>query len=108
NAMVWGALLGAARIHKNIDLGEQAAEMLLVLEPEKSGTHVLLANIYASVGMWDKVARVRRLMKDGKVKKEPGMSWLEVKDKTQQGPLAQNQMPTAKQTKKKLEVILLS
>ncbi|KAG6777073.1 hypothetical protein POTOM_016873 [Populus tomentosa] len=81
NAMVWGALLGAARIHKNIDLGEQAAEMLLVLEPEKSGTHVLLANIYASVGMWDKVARVRRLMKDGKVKKEPGMSWLEVKDK---------------------------
>ncbi|KAJ9136131.1 hypothetical protein P3X46_033239 [Hevea brasiliensis] len=81
NASVWGALLGAARIHKNIDLGQQAAEMLFALEPGKSGTHVLLANIYASVGMWDGVAKMRRLMKDSKLKKEPAMSWIEMKDK---------------------------
>ncbi|XP_022968412.1 pentatricopeptide repeat-containing protein At5g04780, mitochondrial-like [Cucurbita maxima] len=81
NAAVWGALLGAARIHKNIELGRQAAEMLLTLEPEKSGTHVLLANIYASTGMWDNVAKIRKMMKDSLVKKEPGMSWIEVKDK---------------------------
>lgn len=81
NASVWGALLGAARIHKNVELGQQAAEMLFALEPEKSGTHVLLANIYASAGMWDNVAKMRRLMKDSKVKKEPGMSWIEIKDK---------------------------
>ncbi|CAN6689762.1 unnamed protein product [Malus baccata var. baccata] len=80
NASVWGALLGAARIHKNVELGERAAEMLLVLEPEKSGTHVLLANIYASASMWDNVAKMRKLMKDDRVKKEPGMSWIEVKD----------------------------
>ncbi|OMO65189.1 hypothetical protein COLO4_31427 [Corchorus olitorius] len=78
---VWGALLGAARIHKNVELGQRAAEMLFTLEPGKSGTHVLLANIYASVGMWDNVAKVRRLMKDSNVKKEPGISWIEVKDK---------------------------
>ncbi|KAK0578299.1 hypothetical protein LWI29_008305 [Acer saccharum] len=81
NASVWGALLGAARIHKNIELGQHAAEMLFALEPNKSGTHVLLANIYASVGMWENVAMARRLMKDSKVKKEPAMSWVEVKDK---------------------------
>ncbi|XP_057954681.1 pentatricopeptide repeat-containing protein At5g04780, mitochondrial-like isoform X2 [Malania oleifera] len=81
NASVWGALLGASRIHKNVELGRLAAEMLLILEPEKSGTHILLANIYASVGMWDNVAKMRRLMKESKVKKEPGMSWIEVKDK---------------------------
>ncbi|KAK7405356.1 hypothetical protein VNO78_06605 [Psophocarpus tetragonolobus] len=78
---VWGALLGAARIHKNIELGQKAAEMLFDLEPEKSGTHILLANIYASAGMWENVAKVRKLMKDSKVKKEPGMSWIEIKDK---------------------------
>ncbi|XP_016713990.2 pentatricopeptide repeat-containing protein At5g04780, mitochondrial [Gossypium hirsutum] len=78
---VWGALLGAARIHKNVEIGQRAAEMLLILEPEKSGTHVLLANIYASVGMWNNVAKMRRLMKDCNVKKEPGVSWIEVKDK---------------------------
>ncbi|RZB91381.1 Pentatricopeptide repeat-containing protein, mitochondrial [Glycine soja] len=77
---VWGALLGAARIHKNIELGQKAAEMLFDLEPEKSGTHVLLANIYASAGIWENVAKVRKLMKDNKVKKEPGMSWNEIKD----------------------------
>ncbi|KAL2500101.1 Pentatricopeptide repeat-containing protein [Abeliophyllum distichum] len=81
NASIWGALLGAARIHKNIELGKRAAEMLFILEPEKSGTHVLLANIYASARSWGNVAKVRRLMKDNKVKKEPGMSWIEVKDK---------------------------
>ena len=78
---VWGALLGAARIHKNVELGQQASEMLLAIEPEKSGTHVLLANIYASAGMWGNVAKMRKLMRDNKVKKEPGMSWIEVKDK---------------------------
>ncbi|KAL2557480.1 Pentatricopeptide repeat-containing protein [Forsythia ovata] len=81
NASIWGALLGASRIHKNIELGLRAAEMLFILEPEKSGTHVLLANIYASARSWGNVAEVRRLMKDSKVKKEPGMSWIEVKDK---------------------------
>ncbi|KAL5576696.1 hypothetical protein UlMin_018395 [Ulmus minor] len=81
NASVWGALLGAARIHKNVELGQHAAEMLLGLEPEKSGTLVLLANIYASAGLWENVAKVRRLMKDGRVKKEPGISWIEIKDK---------------------------
>ncbi|RZB66543.1 Pentatricopeptide repeat-containing protein, chloroplastic isoform B [Glycine soja] len=81
DGFVWGALLGAARIHKNIELGQKAAKMLFDLEPEKSGTHVLLANIYASAGMWENVAKVRKFMKDSKVKKEPGMSWIEIKDK---------------------------
>lgn len=72
NGSVWGSLLGAARIHKNVELGERAAKMLFTVEPEKSGTHILLANIYASVGMWQNVSQVRRMMKDGKVKKEPG------------------------------------
>ncbi|XP_071714713.1 pentatricopeptide repeat-containing protein At4g14850-like [Rutidosis leptorrhynchoides] len=81
NASVWGALLGASKTHKNVDLGQRCARELMLIEPEKSGTHVLLANIYASAGLWDNVADVRRLMKDCKVKKEPGMSWIEVKDK---------------------------
>ncbi|PWA64171.1 tetratricopeptide repeat (TPR)-like superfamily protein [Artemisia annua] len=80
NASVWGALLGAAKTHKNVDLGEIAARKLMLLEPEKSGTHVILSNIYASAGLWENVVDVRRLMKDSKVKKEPGISWIEVKD----------------------------
>ncbi|ONK78681.1 uncharacterized protein A4U43_C02F21330 [Asparagus officinalis] len=81
SAAVWGALLNAARVHGDIELGKKAAEMLFVLEPEKSGTHILLANTYASVGQWKYASEVRRSMKEGKVKKEPGMSWVELKDR---------------------------
>ncbi|EPS67673.1 hypothetical protein M569_07097, partial [Genlisea aurea] len=81
NASIWGALLGAAKLHKNVELGALAAEKLHVLEPDKSGgTHVLLANVYASAGQWREVKTMRRRMKDERVKKEPGMSWVEVKD----------------------------
>jgi pentatricopeptide repeat protein len=80
NATVWGALLGASRVHKDPELARLAAEKLFILEPEKSGTHVLLANTYASAGMWDEVSNVRKLMKEGNLKKEPAMSWVEVKD----------------------------
>ncbi|XP_020583515.1 pentatricopeptide repeat-containing protein At5g04780-like [Phalaenopsis equestris] len=81
NAAIWGALLGASRVHNNVEIGMKAAEMLLILEPEKSGTHVILANIYASAGMWNEVAGMRKLMRETMVKKEPGVSWIEVKDK---------------------------
>ncbi|KNA24181.1 hypothetical protein SOVF_017980 [Spinacia oleracea] len=81
NGAVWGALLGAAKKHKNVELGQRAAEMLFILEPEKSGTHILLTNLYASAGMWQNVSEMRKMMKENKVKKEPGMSWVEVKDK---------------------------
>ncbi|XP_026420903.1 pentatricopeptide repeat-containing protein At5g04780, mitochondrial-like [Papaver somniferum] len=80
DASVWGALLGASRIHGDLELGKYAADKLIVLEPEKSVTHTLLANIYAASGDWSGVSDVRRLMKDSKVKKEPAMSWIEVKD----------------------------
>ncbi|CAL1372817.1 unnamed protein product [Linum trigynum] len=103
NAAVWGALLGAARIHKNVDLGSKAAEMLINVEPEKSGTHILLANIYASAGMWDGVAKVRKVMKDSNVKKEPGMSWMEIKDKVHAFIVGDRSHPRSKEIYDKLE-----
>eukprot|EP01018_Ginkgo_biloba_P004466 Gb_36636 [translate_table: standard] len=82
NVAAWGALLGACRIHNNIDIAKRAADHLLELKVEDAGTYVLLANIYAAAGKWDDVANVRKLMKDRGVKKEPGFSWIEVKNRT--------------------------
>ncbi|XP_077241221.1 pentatricopeptide repeat-containing protein ELI1, chloroplastic-like [Tasmannia lanceolata] len=81
DTVVWGALLGACRIHQNIELGRKIAERLFELEPQNSGNYILLSNIYASLGMWNEVAEVRRLMKDRGVTKEPGFSWIQVKNK---------------------------
>eukprot|EP01018_Ginkgo_biloba_P025844 Gb_04234 [translate_table: standard] len=80
NACMWGALLGACRIHANLELGKRAAECLFELEPQSSGPYVLLSNIYAAAGRWADVAKVRKLMRERGVKKEPGCSWIEVKN----------------------------
>ncbi|CAN6438689.1 unnamed protein product [Victoria cruziana] len=81
DSVVWGALLGACRIHRNVELGRRVAERLFELEPRNSGNYILLSNIYASLGMWDKVGEIRRLMKARGATKEPGYSWMQVKDK---------------------------
>ncbi|PSS36512.1 Pentatricopeptide repeat-containing protein [Actinidia chinensis var. chinensis] len=76
---VWGALLGACRIHANPDIAEIAANHLFELEPNGIGNYILLSNIYASAGMWDDVSRVRMLMRKKGLKKNPGCSWVEGK-----------------------------
>eukprot|EP01018_Ginkgo_biloba_P019045 Gb_02375 [translate_table: standard] len=77
-AGVWGALLGACRIHCNVELGKQVAECIFELEPDNAGYYVLLSNIYAAVGRWEEVANVRRIMKDRGLKKTAGYSWIEI------------------------------
>eukprot|EP01018_Ginkgo_biloba_P003630 Gb_16328 [translate_table: standard] len=74
---VWGALLGACRIHCNIELGEHVARLLLDLEPENAGYYVLLSNIYAAAGRWNDVAKLREMMKERGLKKAPGCSLIE-------------------------------
>ncbi|XP_022144208.1 pentatricopeptide repeat-containing protein At1g25360-like [Momordica charantia] len=80
-APMWEALLAGCRIHGNMDLGVEAAERLFELMPQHDGTYVLLSNMYANVGRWNDVARVRKLMRDRGVKKEPACSWTEVENK---------------------------
>eukprot|EP01018_Ginkgo_biloba_P031291 Gb_27329 [translate_table: standard] len=80
-ASVWRTLLGACRIHGNMELGKFAAERILELEPQVAETYVLLSNIYAAAGRWDEVAKVRNLMKERRVIKEPGCSWIEVQNR---------------------------
>ncbi|GER43218.1 pentatricopeptide repeat (PPR) superfamily protein [Striga asiatica] len=79
---VYGAMLGACRIHKNVDLGEKSADKVFELEPDEGGYHVLLANIYAVASMWEKVGKVRKLMEKKGIQKTPGFSsvdlWNEV------------------------------
>uniref|UniRef100_A0A1D1YP12 Pentatricopeptide repeat-containing protein At4g16835, mitochondrial n=1 Tax=Anthurium amnicola TaxID=1678845 RepID=A0A1D1YP12_9ARAE len=79
NQAVFGTLLGACKIQKNLELAEFAAQRLLELEPRSAGAYVQLANVYAAMHRWDDVSKVRRLMKEREVVKSPGYSWIEVK-----------------------------
>ncbi|XP_009777873.1 pentatricopeptide repeat-containing protein At1g25360 [Nicotiana sylvestris] len=79
-APMWEALLAGCRTHRNVDLGVEAAEKLFELTPQHDGTYILLANTFAAAGRWDDAAKVRKLMRDQGVKKEPGCSWIKVEN----------------------------
>eukprot|EP01018_Ginkgo_biloba_P018427 Gb_38158 [translate_table: standard] len=81
SASVWGSLLSACKIHRNSVIAEHVAERLFELEPENAGSYVMLSNIYAEDGRWDDVAKVRKMMKDRGLKKNPGCSLIEVNNR---------------------------
>ncbi|KAF0895664.1 hypothetical protein E2562_014283 [Oryza meyeriana var. granulata] len=86
NAVIWGSLLASCRVHGNISIGIQAAEHRLKLEPGCAATHIQLANLYAAIGCWSDVARVRMAMKERGLKTNIGCSWIEVVAKPPWGP----------------------
>lgn len=78
DAVVWGALFFACRMHSNITLGEKAAMKLVELDPSDSGIYVLLANMYAEANMRKKADKVRVMMRHLGVEKVPGCSCIEL------------------------------
>lgn len=94
---LWSALLGACRIHGNMELAEKAANSLLELQPQNPGHYVLLSNIYAKAGKWEKVAKFRDMMTQRKLKKVPGWTWIEVDNKTYQFSVGDRSHPQSKE-----------
>ncbi|CAL8165799.1 unnamed protein product [Prunus armeniaca] len=79
NSVVWGALLGGCRLHRQTQLAELVLKQLIELEPWNSAHYVLLSNIYSASHKWDEAADTRSRMNEQGMKKIPGCSWIEVK-----------------------------
>ncbi|KAG8363528.1 hypothetical protein BUALT_Bualt19G0031800 [Buddleja alternifolia] len=75
---IWGSLLGACKIHGELELAERIMKKLLKVEPEKDGAYVLLSNLYASEKQWKNVMQIRKGMRERKIKKIPGCSSIEL------------------------------
>ncbi|CAL9770407.1 unnamed protein product, partial [Musa acuminata subsp. burmannicoides] len=80
DAGVWGALLGACRMHSDVAMGEIALDHLVKLEPQNVAHHVVLSNIYAQVGRWTDVRRMRSAINHIGVNKTPGCSWVDIRN----------------------------
>eukprot|EP00268_Persea_americana_P013766 TRINITY_DN16119_c1_g1_i1.p1 TRINITY_DN16119_c1_g1~~TRINITY_DN16119_c1_g1_i1.p1 ORF type:complete len:673 (+),score=108.59 TRINITY_DN16119_c1_g1_i1:108-2126(+) len=78
DTVMWKALLGACRVHKNFELGEKAGNRLIELAPNDNATYVLFSNLYAMAEKWDGVHSVRKMMWERGVKKIPGCSSIEL------------------------------
>ncbi|XP_054793163.1 pentatricopeptide repeat-containing protein At2g36730-like [Prosopis cineraria] len=81
DAIVWRTLLSACTIHDVNDhtgIGNKVRKRLLQLEPRRGGNFVIVANMYAEVGMWENAANARKAMKDKGLKKMAGESCVEL------------------------------
>nr|KYP69505.1 Putative pentatricopeptide repeat-containing protein At5g08490 family [Cajanus cajan] len=78
NANLWGSLLGACKIHHEVELGRVVANQLFKIEANDIGNYIVLSNLYAADARWDGVMEVRRTMRNRDLKKPAGCSWIEV------------------------------
>ncbi|KDP39353.1 hypothetical protein JCGZ_01110 [Jatropha curcas] len=104
--VIWGALFCTCRAHKNIKLAELAAQKLLELEPKHPGSYVFLSNVYAAVGRWEDAERVRSLMQNRGIEKDPGWSYVEVEGQVHSFAAGDSSHKDAKDIYLKLEQIV--
>jgi pentatricopeptide repeat protein len=78
---VWGALLNSCGLHGDAAVAEAAIAKVLQTETVTTGNHTLITNLYAACGMWDDSKRVRVMTKEAGLRKNPGQSWIEVRNK---------------------------
>ncbi|XP_074562112.1 pentatricopeptide repeat-containing protein At1g71490 [Curcuma longa] len=77
-AAMWAALVGACQVYLNKEIGARAAKKLLEMKTDNSGHYVLIANMYATAGCWDELAKVRTMMRDLGVRKTPALAWVDL------------------------------
>ncbi|KAL1219366.1 Pentatricopeptide repeat-containing protein [Cardamine amara subsp. amara] len=93
DSKIWGSLLSSCRARGNLDIALIAMDHLVELEPEDMGNYVLLCNIYADLGKWEDVSRLRKLTRNGEMKKTPGCSLIEVNNVVQEFVAGDNSKP---------------
>ncbi|KAK9269922.1 hypothetical protein L1049_025495 [Liquidambar formosana] len=78
NDAVWGALLGACRIHLDMETAERVVEKVgtqdFNMHSGDDSHYVLLSNIYADSDRWEKAERLRMVMGNKGFQKTPGRS----------------------------------
>ncbi|KAK4756698.1 hypothetical protein SAY87_006825 [Trapa incisa] len=77
---VWVCLLSFCQVYGNIELGEIAASKILESESAEGSNFIPLLNLYGGAKLWDRGVNLRASMKEKGLKKNPGCSWIELKD----------------------------
>ncbi|KAK9079192.1 hypothetical protein SSX86_000862 [Deinandra increscens subsp. villosa] len=104
--VMWRCLLSSCRTHKNMDIGKRVAERLIKLDPQASSSYVLLYNIYNDAGMEPQATKVRDLMTNRRIKKEPGLSWIEVGNQVHSFLVGDKSHPQSAKIYEKLDEVL--
>ncbi|KAF7813416.1 pentatricopeptide repeat-containing protein [Senna tora] len=78
---IWRSLLTACLVHGNLSLAEIAGKKVMELDlsdDDEDGVYMLLWNVYYAAKKWTEASEIRKWMRDRRVKRKPGCSWIEV------------------------------
>ncbi|KAK4272834.1 hypothetical protein QN277_021336 [Acacia crassicarpa] len=78
NSVIWRALLGACKIHGDVELAKIAGQELLAMEPNHGARYVILSNMLADTDRHEDASRVREAIDDVAIQKPPGWSYVEL------------------------------
>uniref|UniRef100_A0ACD5YJA8 Uncharacterized protein n=1 Tax=Avena sativa TaxID=4498 RepID=A0ACD5YJA8_AVESA len=78
--MLWSSLLSACRTHRRLDLATRAGHRVSEFNQDVAGALVVMSNAYTSAGQTDNAAAVWSNMRQQGIRKDPGCSWIEIKD----------------------------
>uniref|UniRef100_A0A2C9VW50 DYW domain-containing protein n=2 Tax=Manihot esculenta TaxID=3983 RepID=A0A2C9VW50_MANES len=106
NSGVWGALIGACRVYGNVELGKECAEQLIALDPSDSRNYIMLSNMYSAAGQWRNASKVRVLMKEKNLIRNPGCSYIEHENIIRSFVMGDQSHPETEQIYKKLEELI--
>ncbi|KAH7521931.1 hypothetical protein FEM48_Zijuj07G0084400 [Ziziphus jujuba var. spinosa] len=105
---VWGALVSASVMHGNSEMQDLAYRVLIQLEPESPSNFISLSNLYASSKQWDVVAKLRMMMKERGLRKEPGCSWICINSTTHCFYVADKAHPCSNSIYEMLDCLILA
>jgi pentatricopeptide repeat protein len=74
NLSMYGAMLGACRMHGNMTLGQAVAQNIFNIDPENSANYVVLANMYAELCLWEDAQITRKILMETSKGKEVACS----------------------------------
>ncbi|KAJ7949734.1 Pentatricopeptide repeat-containing protein family [Quillaja saponaria] len=78
DSVIWSALLASCRKHGETNVAKLAADKLKELEPGNSLGYVQMSNMCCSGKSFIEAGIIREEMRGSKVRKEPGLSWVEI------------------------------
>lgn len=104
--VIWRTLLSNCKMHGNVEVAEEAVSSLLKLDPQDSSAYILLSNIYADKGMWEKMLKIRKMMRCSGLKKEPGCSWIEVKSELHMFLIGEKSHPKCEEIYENLNLLI--
>ncbi|XP_019420445.1 PREDICTED: pentatricopeptide repeat-containing protein At1g71420 [Lupinus angustifolius] len=106
DSVIWSSLLGSCRKHGETRLAKLAADKFNELEPEKSLGYVQMSNIYSSSGSFIEAGQIRKEMRESKVRKEPGLSWVEIGKQVHEFGSGGKHHPQREAIVRKLEILI--